>query len=53
MPDSVVLHIDKLKYLIEEITRDQSSNPEWFKQKSFHVTASNFGQICKLRQRQI
>ncbi|XP_022177214.1 uncharacterized protein LOC111038425 [Myzus persicae] len=34
---------------IEVITRDQSDNSLWFKERRLRITASNFGVICKMR----
>jgi len=34
---------------IKIITRDQSNNPHWFKERRLRITASNFGTIWKMR----
>lgn len=34
---------------VEKITRGQSKNSLWFKEKQIRLTASNFGKVCKLR----
>ncbi|CAG9765790.1 unnamed protein product [Ceutorhynchus assimilis] len=33
-----------------EKTRGQSSNPVWMKERSFRLTASHFGEVCKQRK---
>ncbi|KAJ8964298.1 hypothetical protein NQ317_000094 [Molorchus minor] len=34
---------------VEQDTRGQSSNPLWHQERTFRITASNFGRICKLK----
>ncbi|CAG9773571.1 unnamed protein product [Ceutorhynchus assimilis] len=34
---------------IERNTLGQTSNPKWLQERSLRITASNFGQICKMR----
>jgi hypothetical protein len=34
---------------VEQKTRGQNSNPEWYRERSFRLTASKFGKICKMR----
>ena len=35
---------------IEERTRNQSKNKFWFEQRAYRITASNFGQFCKMSE---
>jgi hypothetical protein len=34
---------------IEQKTRGQNSNPEWYREQSFRLMVSKFGKICKMR----
>lgn len=40
---------EEIKFLERE-TRGQSGNPLWKQERSFRLTASNFGTICKMRK---
>lgn len=37
--------------LLEKNTIGQRSNPNWLQERSLRITASNFGQICKMRSK--
>lgn len=39
--------IDRLE--IEKKTRDQSQNQVWFNERNIRLTASKFGEVCKMR----
>jgi hypothetical protein len=34
---------------IEQKTRGQNSNPEWYREQSFRLMVSKVGKICKMR----
>lgn len=34
---------------IENDTRDQNLNPNWYQERKMRLTASRFGEICKMR----
>lgn len=46
--------LNKLKsvdrHLLNLETRDQNGNPKWFQERKKRLTASKFGEICKMRQ---
>lgn len=48
-----MLFLDKLKTVdkkqLEFITREQSCSQDWFLERKKRLTASNFGDICKMR----
>lgn len=35
---------------IERLTRGQNANPLWKQERSYRITASNFGAVCKMRK---
>ncbi|CAI6362985.1 unnamed protein product [Macrosiphum euphorbiae] len=40
---------DVNRYEIEKVTRDQSHSEIWYKERRVRLTASKFGEICKMR----
>lgn len=40
-------NVDRVE--IEKLTRDQSQSQLWFKERNIRLTASKFGEVCKMR----